>query len=405
MKLVAAFHRYPAAGFFYSDTVEPYENSNKSVDYGIHVAFGSAAPYKLLVNGTWMVAHAAPIPNQRTLRHIVGVPNHVRAWSRQAYLTVGGHTRGLSVGDDYDLILRTVLKFPSVYIRHMSYIQYRQLTGTFTFLRNSLIQRMVDLNRRQHEPQIAQLPSRSGHPDEGPKSLKTYNARPVTLQAEPLPPTMRLEYHHPTVTAPSDRPWVTVVVSTFNNTAGLSRAIESLYAQEYKDWELVIIGDACPGLDAFMEAAKGGLIGTGGHLVRWYNLPHHFGDGHHAPRNYAVNALIASDWAAHLDQEAVWRPDHLSSLVKAVGRDPDNLQYALASFEVDGTVTLADIPEKIKVDASSVLFRRTLIQKYGAWKPRSQVGFANDWELVRRWKEEAWTASMQPTVTLHARQA
>jgi glycosyltransferase involved in cell wall biosynthesis len=402
--LAAAFSQYPAAGFFYSDTVEPFENSNKTVDYGIHVAYGSAAPYKLLVNGMWMVAHATPIPNQRTLRHIVGVPNHVRAWSRQAYLAVGGHTRGLSVGDDYDLILRTMFKFPSVAIRHMTYIQYRQLEGgTFTFLRNSLIQRMVSIIRQQHEPQIAELLAKSGHPDEGLGVINTYNAKPMTLQAEPLPPPIRLEYHHPTITAPPHFPWVTVVVSAFNNTVALDRAIKSVYGQDYKSWELVIVGDACPGLDAYMEAAKGGTIGRGGHLVRWYNLPHHTGDGHHAPRNYALNALVASDWVAHLDQAAVWRSDHLSSMVKVIARDPDKTQYVLAGFEVDGQVVMADSPQKFHVDTSSVLFRRSLVQKYGAWKPRSQVGYANDWELVSRWKGEAWAASMEPTVMLSAR--
>jgi len=62
------------------------------------IPFGLLSLYKLLVRGSWMVAHTAPVPNHRSLRHIIGVPNHVRAWSRTAYLVVGGHTRGLSVG-------------------------------------------------------------------------------------------------------------------------------------------------------------------------------------------------------------------------------------------------------------------------------------------------------------------
>jgi hypothetical protein len=82
-----------------------------------------AAHYRMLVDGVWMTGGTAPTFNDKTLRHIVGVPNHIRAWSRKAYLEIGGHLRGLPVGDDYELILRSLLTFPAVYIRHMTYIQ------------------------------------------------------------------------------------------------------------------------------------------------------------------------------------------------------------------------------------------------------------------------------------------
>lgn len=401
--LAEAHARHPDAGFIYSETVEPFENSNKTVDYGIHSAFGSSAPYKLLMNGAWMTAHTNPIPNHRSLRHIVGVPNHVRAWTRAAYQAVGGHTRGLPVADDYDLILRTLFRFPAVTIRQVTYIQYRQESGgTFTFMRNSLIQRMVAVVSRHHEPHIAKLLATSGHVDDGPEATSTYNARPLTLQSDPLPPAIVREYHHQTATAPSDRPWVTVIMSTYNDTAALGRALASLYAQDYENWEVVIVGDGCPELEVFMEASKSGVIGTGGHFVRWYNLPDHFGHGHFATRNYALNALVASDWVAHLDQDAVWKPNHLSSLVRAVTRNQDSAPplYALASFQAGNDTILADRPQKYKVDTSSFLFHRSLALKHGSWRPRSEVGYANDWDFVSRWGEEAWAVSAQETVVL-----
>jgi hypothetical protein len=77
----------------------------------------------MLYDGFWATGAIAPPLNYKTLRHIVGVPNHVRAWSRRAYLELGGHARGLPVADDYDLVLRTVFKYPAVYVRHMTYIQ------------------------------------------------------------------------------------------------------------------------------------------------------------------------------------------------------------------------------------------------------------------------------------------
>jgi hypothetical protein len=77
----------------------------------------------MLYDGFWATGAIAPPLNHKTLRHIVGVPNHVRAWRREAYLAIGGHSRALPVADDYDLILRAILKYPAVYVRHMTYIQ------------------------------------------------------------------------------------------------------------------------------------------------------------------------------------------------------------------------------------------------------------------------------------------
>jgi hypothetical protein len=41
-------------------------------------------------------------------------------------------------------------------------------------------------------------------------------------------------YHKPTATAPRDRPWVTVVVPTYNNTQGLMAALQSVYSQVFR---------------------------------------------------------------------------------------------------------------------------------------------------------------------------
>jgi hypothetical protein len=51
--------------------------------------------------------------------------------------------------------------------------------------------------------------------------------------------------------------------------------------------------------------------------VRYYNLPNHRGSGHHSPLNMAVRGLVASDWIAYIKDSAVWKPGHLSSLVRA----------------------------------------------------------------------------------------
>jgi cellulose synthase/poly-beta-1,6-N-acetylglucosamine synthase-like glycosyltransferase len=73
---------------------------------------------------------------------------------------------------------------------------------------------------------------------------------------EPMGRPLERFYHKPTATAPPDQPHVTVVIPTHSNTQQLLRAVQSAYAQDYQNWELLIVGDKCPLLDAFMEQHK-----------------------------------------------------------------------------------------------------------------------------------------------------
>lgn len=54
-----------------------------------------------------------------------------------------------------------------------------------------------------------------------------------------------------------------------------------------------------------------------GHIVRYYNMHPGSGEGMHAPLNLAAKVLAPSDWIAYLNDSAVWKPDHLKTLVSA----------------------------------------------------------------------------------------
>ena len=76
----------------------------------------------------WDVAVTCNI-NPKTIRHIVGIPNHVRAWRRETYFAIGGHNRELSIADDYELIIRTFLHTKMVKIPKLGYIQFLHFKG------------------------------------------------------------------------------------------------------------------------------------------------------------------------------------------------------------------------------------------------------------------------------------
>jgi glycosyltransferase involved in cell wall biosynthesis len=117
--LIEASEARPECGFFYTDCVEldVWGNSMKYPE-GFALGYGS---YRK--EGKWDVNVCVGV-NPKTIRHIVGVPNHIRAWRKEVYHAVGGHNRRLTIADDYELIVRTFLKTRFCHIQALGYIQY-----------------------------------------------------------------------------------------------------------------------------------------------------------------------------------------------------------------------------------------------------------------------------------------
>lgn len=123
--IVKAYRKYPDAGFYYSDCVEINEQ-HESLTYGPDGtwALGYGKYYDFTHNGREYKSVDQPNINPLTIRHIVAVPNHFRAWRRDVYLAIGSHNRRLSIADDYELIVRTFLHTKMVHIPKPLYFQY-----------------------------------------------------------------------------------------------------------------------------------------------------------------------------------------------------------------------------------------------------------------------------------------
>lgn len=121
--LLKAFEKYPDAGFAYTDCVEITEDW-KTLTYGDGFCFGYGKYRKETHMGIEMDVNESPNINPKTIRHIVGIPNHIRCWKRETYLKIGGHNRRLSIADDYELIIRTFLETKFVRIAKNCYLQF-----------------------------------------------------------------------------------------------------------------------------------------------------------------------------------------------------------------------------------------------------------------------------------------
>ena len=126
--LFKASQIFPDAGFFYTDLAE-INQYWQSQTYEKPFALWYGDYRKINYNGyNWDVV-IQPNINPKTIRHIVSVPNHVRAWRRDVYFQIGGHNRDLSIADDYELIVRTFLHTKMCNIAELGYIQFLHNDG------------------------------------------------------------------------------------------------------------------------------------------------------------------------------------------------------------------------------------------------------------------------------------
>ncbi len=121
-RVVQAATTFPEAGFFYSDGADVLDDGSPAC-FGDGWAFGFGRYRREVIDARELLVQCYPPVNAKTIRHITGAPNHVRAWRAPAYWACGGHRRDLLVADDHDLCIRMFLTTRMVHIPECSYLQ------------------------------------------------------------------------------------------------------------------------------------------------------------------------------------------------------------------------------------------------------------------------------------------
>ena len=119
----------------------------------------------------------------------------------------------------------------------------------------------------------------------------------------------------------TDNPLISVYTPTYNRGDILvERALKSILAQTYKNFEYIIIGDHCTDNTAKL------LAKVDDPRVKFHNLSHrkaiypdtiknHWLVGPVRPANEALK-LVTGKWIARLDDDDICTPDHLESLLR-----------------------------------------------------------------------------------------
>ncbi|UXH79500.1 glycosyltransferase family 2 protein [Roseateles amylovorans] len=120
-------------------------------------------------------------------------------------------------------------------------------------------------------------------------------------------------------------PRFSVVIPLYNKEGQIARAIDSVLAQSFQDFEIVVVDDGSKDRSAQVVAA---------YADPRVRLHRQANGGVSVARNRGVE-LARSDTVAFLDGDDAWFPDHLDRLWQMRTAHPDAVAWALNYFVVD----------------------------------------------------------------------
>lgn len=117
----------------------------------------------------------------------------------------------------------------------------------------------------------------------------------------------------------SAAPKVSVILIFLNGEAFIAEAIDSILAQTFADWELILVDDGTTdGASAIARA----YADSHPERIRLIEHPGHANRGMSASRNAGI-AVARGDYIAFLDADDVWMPRRLEVHVAILDRHPD----------------------------------------------------------------------------------
>lgn len=188
------------------------------------------------------------------------------------------------------------------------------------------------------------------------------------------------------------RPEVSVVLPTFNRLQYLRRAVDSVFAQTFTDWELIVADDGSEGETATFVAALANAP-----KVKVLRLAHTGNPG--GVRNAAWRAA-RGEYIAFLDSDDIWLPEKLTLQVASLRSHPQrgwsHTAYALIDESgelltgsrarwwpaVEGRILERWIALEISIAVPSVIVRRRLLEQLGGFD--ANLRMCEDYDLFLR---------------------
>jgi len=187
---------------------------------------------------------------------------------------------------------------------------------------------------------------------------------------------------------------ISIIIPAYKARNFLAGALDSVVAQTFQDWEILVIDDQSPEpVDDIIED----FTQRSGHDIRL--IRHEKNQGLGGARNTGIREATA-EWVAFLDHDDLWAPGHLQALldaceaisadlafctVKQFNEDPaDNMStWGPDPDDVGENMPIA-LFEKSFITPSATLVRRHLLLESGGFDTDPRVHMCEDLDLWLR---------------------
>ncbi len=170
-----------------------------------------------------------------------------------------------------------------------------------------------------------------------------------------------------------------IIIPTFNRAHLLSRAIESVLAQDFSDWEMIVMDD--------------GSSDNTGEVVRLFadvdlRISYHYSEnqGAAAARNLGAS-FISGKYITFLDSDDEYLPSHLQRRAEILSSKPA-IELLHGGVEVIGDQTVADLNDTSKlipisdcIVGGTFFIRRDLFKRLGGF---ATIPYGDDNDFYNR---------------------
>jgi len=170
------------------------------------------------------------------------------------------------------------------------------------------------------------------------------------------------------------------VIPTYNSSPTLRLALQSVLLQDFRDFEVWVIGDGCT--DDSGEV----VTSYDDDRIHWLNLPTNSG-GPSLPRREGITRAVGR-YVAYIGHDDLWFPWHLTGLVDCIETTGSEFVYSLGAMVTpEGVTQTFSLPHEAWCASEIVspinwLHRKDLLGRAASWSVN--VKYGDDREFLRR---------------------
>ena len=161
-------------------------------------------------------------------------------------------------------------------------------------------------------------------------------------------------------------PLISIITATYNRSNVLYYTIASVRESSFKNWELIVVGDACT------DNTEEVVMSFKDPRIRFFNLNENFGD-QGGPNNEGFRHARGR-YIAYLNHDDLWMPEHLETALKGIEETGADMVFTMGlALRGAGHNCLYGVMPEDRfipgfVPASLWFLKRELLEQIGPWR-------------------------------------